>query len=459
MCYLCVTYVLISEPIIHEKIKMPKLKLTLTAVDKLPFAEKSKQVDYWDTELKGFGCRVSSRSKTYIVMKRINGKQTRVNLGRHGVIKTDKARTKAISTLAQLNDGIDVNREKARDRVRGNTLKEVFEDYLESRPDMKPHTIAVDRSLLKCHLSDWKNKPIKDITRDMVAKRHLKIAKASSGVTANNAMRLVRRIYNFALSVSDGELTPNPVLRLSDSRQWFNVERRQTVLKEHELPYWYSAVQKLDNPTIRDYLLLLLFTGLRKNEALKLKWDDVDFKNGTFTIKHTKNRKPLTLPMSDLLEELFKRRLEMKENSHVFPGTGKDGHLIEPKRQIKIIERETQKNINGIMDDEEFDRRLETDPNTLEPGVGFCLHDLRRTFASIAESLVSYSALKRLMNHSDKDVTQGYIVFDVNKLRGPMQTVTSEICRLSDFNVTKSKSKTARKKNLTPNREQLSLLF
>ena len=119
----------------------------------------------------------------------------------------------------------------------------------------------------------------------------------------------------------------------------------------------------------------------------------------------------------------------------------------------------THLTINGIMDDEEFDRRLETEPNTLEPGVGFCLHDLRRTFASIAESLVSYSALKRLMNHSDKDVTQGYIVFDVNKLRGPMQTVTSEICRLADINVTKSKSKTARKKNLTPTREQLSLLF
>ncbi len=437
---------------------MPKLKLTITAVDKLPFASKGKQVDYWDTELKGFACRVSASSKTYIVMKRVNGKQTRVNLGKHGVIKSDRARIKAISTLAQLNEGIDVNREKARARVRGNTLEGVFDSYLESRPQMKPHTISVDRSLLNCHLSDWKNKPIKDITRDMVARRHLKIAKGTSGVTANNAMRLVRRIYNYAQSISDGELSPNPVQRLSDSRQWFRVERRQTVLKEHELPYWYSAVQQIENPTIKDYLLLLLFTGLRKNEALKLQWKNVDFKDKTFTIVDTKNRKPHTLPMSDFLIELFKRRLKLRENKHVFAGAGKDGHLIEPKRQVRIIERETHKAVNGIYDDVKFDKRLKDDPDSLEPGIKFCLHDLRRTFASIAESLVSYSALKKLMNHSDKDVTQGYIGFDINKLRGPMQLVTSEICRLARIDFTISDTAIATKKE-PADQEQLTLLY
>jgi integrase len=438
---------------------MPRLKLTLTAVDKLPFAATGKQVDYWDTELKGFGCRVSVSSKTYIVMKRVNAKQTRVNLGKHGVIKADKARAMAISALSQLNDGIDVNREKAKDRVRGKTLQKVFDDYLESRPQMKPHSIRVDRSLLKCHLSDWKDKPIKDITRDMVAKRHIKIAKDSGEVTANNAMRLVRRIYNYAQSASDGDLEPNPVLRLSDSRQWFKVERRQTLLKDHQLPYWFSAVQKIDNPTIKDYLLLLLFTGLRKNEALKLEWKDVDLKDKAFTIKHTKNRKPLILPMSDFLIELFKRRLALKENSYVFAGTGEHSHLIEPKRQVKIIERETHKAVNGITDDEEFDKRLQKDPDSLKPGVTFCLHDLRRTFASIAENLVSYSALKRLLNHTDKDVTQGYIVFNVDKLRVPMQAVTTEICRLANISFTVSDDEKTTIKREAVHQDQLSLLF
>jgi hypothetical protein len=43
--------------------------------------------------------------------------------------------------------------------------------------------------------------------------------------------------------------------------------------------HWWSAVQSLNNKpqypsreVLRDYLLLLLFTGLRRNEALCLRW-------------------------------------------------------------------------------------------------------------------------------------------------------------------------------------------
>lgn len=194
--------------------------------------------------------------------------------------------------------------------------------------------------------------------------------------------------------------------RLSDSRQWFRVGRRQTVLKEHELPRWYSAVLSLENPAASDYLLLLLFTGLRKNEALSLAWRDVDLKDKTFTIRETKDGKPHTLPMSTFIVEIFKRRLALRENDFVFPGgSSQTGHLVEPKRQVQAVEEAT--------------------------GISFCLHDLRRTFASLAEGVVSYSILKRLMNHSDKDVTQGYIVLGVEKLRGPMQLVTDTILALA----------------------------
>ncbi|GAB6081906.1 hypothetical protein JCM30471_08200 [Desulfuromonas carbonis] len=158
-----------------------KLKLTLSVVDKLPLAEHGKQVDYWDTELKGFGCRVSSRTKTYFVMKRVNGKLTRVSIGRHGIMRLDKARTEAILTLGQLSSGMDVNREKSKSRIRGNSLQEIYELYLATRPSMKAHTIRVDRSLLNCHLSDWANKPLEEISRDMVAARHIKIAQGIRG--------------------------------------------------------------------------------------------------------------------------------------------------------------------------------------------------------------------------------------------------------------------------------------
>jgi integrase len=60
---------------------------------------------------------------------------------------------------------------------------------------------------------------------------------------------------------------------------------------------------------------------------------------------------------------------------------------------------------------------------------GFTLHDLHRTFITIAESLdIPAYALKRLLNHKDpNDVTAGYIVSDVNRLREPMQRITDFI--------------------------------
>ncbi len=59
-------------------------------------------------------------------------------------------------------------------------------------------------------------------------------------------------------------------------------------------------------------------------------------------------------------------------------------------------------------------------------GVPFTIHDLRRTFATTAEGLdlPAYS-LKRLLNHKmSNDVTAGYIMLDVERLRKPMQLIT-----------------------------------
>ena len=57
------------------------------------------------------------------------------------------------------------------------------------------------------------------------------------------------------------------------------------------------------------------------------------------------------------------------------------------------------------------------------------LHDLRRTFITIAESLdLSHYAIKRLVNHKiSGDVTAGYVVADVGRLREPMQRISDRI--------------------------------
>jgi len=78
------------------------------------------------------------------------------------------------------------------------------------------------------------------------------------------------------------------------------------------------------------------------------------------------------------------------------------------------------------------------DSDHLYPGIAkqadctFTLHDLRRTFLTLAERLgFSYVLLKNFANHSGKnDTTFGYIVVDTESLRAPMQEITNEFLRL-----------------------------
>jgi len=204
----------------------------------------------------------------------------------------------------------------------------------------------------------------------------------------------------------------NPVSRLSRTRGWFRVERRRTVIKPYQLADWYQGTLKLQSDTARDYLHFTLMTGLRRGESASLSWDMVDFEDRTFTIPKTKNGESHTLPLSDFTFVLLKRRLkEYGGYHHVFPSNSKQGHYTDPKKAIEYVKDYS--------------------------GVEFCMHDLRRTFITIAESLdISVYALKRMMNHKmANDVTAGYIISDVERLRDPMQRITDYFHRA--FNPTK----------------------
>jgi integrase len=183
------------------------------------------------------------------------------------------------------------------------------------------------------------------------------------------------------------------------------VDRRQTVIKAQDLEAWFSAVATLQNDTLRDYLLLVVLTGLRKNEAAKLKWADVDLKDKTLTVRDTKNHSDHALPLSDYLFDLLSQRKAEAASDFVFPGTGAGGYIVEPRKQMARV--------------------------TEASGVEFTVHDLRRTFITIAESLdIPAYALKRLLNHANgADVTAGYIVATPERLREPMQKITDFVLK------------------------------
>lgn len=82
---------------------MSTLKLTKSSVD-----ATVERGYYWDTELRGFGLLVNQKSKSYIVQARINGKDARVTVGRHGIFTAEQARKqRAKEMLLQMSTGVD----------------------------------------------------------------------------------------------------------------------------------------------------------------------------------------------------------------------------------------------------------------------------------------------------------------------------------------------------------------
>lgn len=415
---------------------MKQIKLTKVRVDSLPFivpdmlngkGKPLRQVDYFDKDLPCFGVRVSSRTKTYFVLSRVNGKKSRVIIGKHGTITADEARKKAKGKLQELSEGVDLNKQKARHRVEKITLGEVLDQYIADK-DLRPNTVLDYRKVLRLYVSDWLNKPMIDITSDMIKTRHKKIKGKIGPIPANKLARYLRLLFNYAIK-DPGiklDLATHPVVV-----QWGEEKRRKTHLTTTQLAVWVRAVKKLPSAMMQDYFMLLLYTGLRKNEALSLKWSDVNVDEGYFVITGdvAKNKDDLYLPITNQLETIFNRRSAVRENEFVFPGTGKTRHLAEPRKQIIRIQHETQKILNEVDSDAEWKEFVgKTPADMIKPGIRFCNHDLRRTFSTIAESLVSYSQLKQLLNHSTKDdVTAGYVILEVDRLRTPAQNIADEI--------------------------------
>jgi len=462
-----------------------KILFTEESVVAISFANKGERITYRDTKDRYLHLNVSHTNKTFLSIKKSMGRTFYVTLGNYPTLTVKDARKECGKKVAALNDGINVTKEKQdrkqaevirlkEEKVQGITLQKALDEYV-VKGKLKPRTVTTYQDLLRLYLADWLNKPAAEITRDMVKERHCSIATGKrqrqaiikeidtekgrknkpklkaiappdpkrKEAAADNCMRTLRAVLNYAFEDEDGSSPySNPVNILSSRKRkaWFKVDRRKTLIKNSELPAWFKAVERLDNKIMRDYLIFILFTGLRRQEAATLKWNQVDFEEKSFTITDTKNKTPHTLPLSNYLHMLLKSRqegldIELKESKvaflkaiemsakhkqmvanrvalaesrfkslYVFPGEGATGFIVEPKRAIDAV--------------------------TAATGISFSCHDLRRTFATIAESLdLSSYTVKALLNHKQQtgDVTGGYIIMNVDRLREPMQRLTDAI--------------------------------
>jgi integrase len=214
-----------------------------------------------------------------------------------------------------------------------------------------------------------------DLTETRIYRRHCELTKRSPA-QADLAMRTLRALFNFARaeykSLDGRTLFPhNPVTILSEKRCWNNVARKQTRLRPSQLKPFLAVINEMRDEaivhrqdfaaTVCDFVEFMAFTGLRKTELLELEWKNVFLDDQLFCLDDTKNGYGLELPITKPLEEILKRRAEYRVSGFVFGADNHHGRVMEPKKVIKQINERAD--------------------------VSFTLHDLRRTFCSVAETI------------------------------------------------------------------------
>jgi len=330
-----------------------------------------------------------------------------------------EARKLAQVEIGNMLRGIDPVIEKRKSRTSSFTLGAAMDYYLEKNRELREKTKKDFRSTIEKNLSSWIDKPLREIDRDMVEKRHNDIQQevaargrstGREGITgertANMTMKYVRTLWYFS-SEKVADLPDCPVRRLTNTKAWFEEGAREDRLSDEQLPRFYEAALALPNEIQRDYLLFILFTGMRRREAGALDWKEVDLKNQVLRLpkERTKQKRKLELPLSEFVCEILTRRKELRDGSYVFPASSRSKHIEDGGR-------------HGLSE-----IRKKTD-------IHVTIHGLRRTFITIAEAAdISYLTLKCLAGHSiGGDVTAShYAQPSVERLREPLERVTATL--------------------------------
>jgi integrase len=282
-----------------------------------------KPFEIYDSRLSGFTLRVQpSGVRSYYARF---GRNRRVALGRAGWIEPDEARERCQLVLGNVahgrhplhglggTDGITL----------GVFIAETYTTWVQAS---RPRTAADTLEKLYRHFRTWYPEPLTAITVERI--EAWKARRLNEG---RNPVTVVRDLYTLSSvlrrAVKAGELTENPVRRVDKPRvdrrgkvrfldQAEEMRLRQALrARDEEIQNRRTLAncsrQTRDEPLLPplthfgDHLtpavLLSMNTGLRRGEALKLRWGSVDFDRRLLTVegRDAKNRQTRHVPLND----------------------------------------------------------------------------------------------------------------------------------------------------------------
>lgn len=364
---------------------MPIIKATEKAVLAVPTPAEGKVV-YNIEGVPGFMLVMHKHGGSYVIQRRVNGRSTRVTIGRREEMHIREATRQALEYSAKMRAGVDPlqERREAREEEQRSTftLRDAWQLFRRSKPYRATTERHYERWLEK-HLPDWIDRPMEELAdRVGVRLRHEKITRNSGQVMANNVMKVFRAIYRRARREYPS-LPEDPTQNVN----WHKVGARDSALKYDELKPWYDRVTALRNPVKELYWLCVALTAGRRNQIASARWQDIDFKAGTWTFppENVKGGKGYTIPVSEwLLVRLKEARGDKAETDWVFPATRVRGHKVSQSGHLD----NPRNNVQGL------------------PGP----HALRHTYRSMAViARIPDLEIRLLLNHTPRDVSEAYI--------------------------------------------------
>jgi integrase len=359
------------------------MRLNDAIVRKLPSPPTGYRL-IWDTEIKGFGVRVTAAgAKSFILNYRASGVGRRHTIGSFPDWPTSAAREEAKRLKREIDQGGDPALDRREMRA-APTVADLIDRYrAEHAPRKRERSRLEDESLIRQWISpELGNRKVTDVRRADIERLHRKITERGTPVRANRILILLSRMFTLAVR---WELRPdNPVEGVERNHE----EPRHRYLSGDEMRRLAEALAGLRSQQAANAIRLLLLTGARRMEVLSATWDQFDLEAGVWVkpSSHTKQRKihrvPLSEPARTLLADI---RATAGRSPYLFPARSGGGHLGDVKKSWAIVCQAAK--LDGVH-----------------------VHDMRHSYAGILASAgLSLPVIGALLGHTQAATTQRYV--------------------------------------------------
>jgi len=162
--------------------------------------------------------------------------------------------------------------EKAATEAEDNrwTISRLWDQYRANNPKLKG--IVTDKNRFEKHIKPkFGDREPKDIIPLDVDRLRIKLLKKRAPGTVKNVLELLRRITNFGVKK---KLCAGINFRIEMPR---TDNMKTEDLTPEQLSNLLEAIDKDTNIQAANMMKLALFTGMRRGEMFKLKWNDIDF--------------------------------------------------------------------------------------------------------------------------------------------------------------------------------------